>query len=415
MFFLYNIAILLVGWVLRILAIFNKKIRLFVNGRKTIFDSLKAEISATDKVVWFHCASLGEFEQGRPIIERFKQQFPSFKILLTFFSPSGYEIRKQYEMADLVTYLPLDSKKNAKKFIEMAHPTLAVFVKYEFWPQMLKELKSKQTHTILISGIFRKEQFFFKWYGKWLQKSLQSFHHFFVQNKQSQELLAKIGILNSTVHGDTRFDRVFMVSKQDNTIDNLEDFAKDKAILVAGSTWPKDEELVINYINKNTASNFKTILAPHTISLKHLALLKSRIVKNTVLFSEYKKNKVGNAEVLIIDSIGILNKVYSYADIVYVGGGFGTGIHNILEPATFGLPIIIGPNYHKFNEAKVLINLGACKVIKNENELENELNFLFKNEEKRIERGAISKSYVQDHLGATDLVINYLKNKKLVS
>jgi len=406
--FLYNIAINIVGIILKILAIFNKKIKLFIDGRKKIFHKLKLQLVDNEKVIWFHCASLGEFEQGRPIIEKLNVQYPTYKILITFFSPSGYEIRKDYTFAEVVSYLPLDTNRNSKKFIEIVNPKIAVFVKYEFWPNILKELKSKEIETILVSGTFRKDQVFFKWYGGWMKNSLRAFNHFFVQNERSKTLLNDIGVKNITVSGDTRFDRVFEITQHDNHLEFMDEFTVSKQILVAGSTWPKDEELLTNYINNHASDAEKYIIAPHNINLKEIDELKQSIKKKTILFSDKDKKNNIDAQVLIIDSIGILTKVYSYATIAYVGGGFGVGIHNILEPASFGLPILIGPNYQKFNEAKELVDLHACKVINNGSELTSVLRGLFENQEMIKNKGKESREYVLRNTGASQKIIEHI-------
>ena len=268
--FFYNILVYIASFVLNIIAIFNKKIHLFVKGRKGVFKKLENQFNTNDKVIWFHCASLGEFEQGRPIIEKIKSQHPNYKVLITFFSPSGYEIRKNYVIADVVSYLPLDTKYNAKKFIKIVNPKIAIFVKYEFWPNLLKQLKHNKVKTILVSGIFRKEQPFFKGFN-WMKKSLQTFDHFFVQNKNSKELLKQIGFNNATISGDTRFDRVFDITKQNNTLDFAKQFTNKQITLVAGSTWKKDEELLVNYINNKAESNQKFIIAPHNIHTTEIA------------------------------------------------------------------------------------------------------------------------------------------------
>ncbi len=379
---------------------------LFVKGRATVFQKLAAKLSPNDAVVWFHCASLGEFEQGRPIIENFRSQYPNHKILVTFFSPSGYEIRKEYTGADIITYLPLDTSINVKKFIKIVNPQLAVFIKYEFWPNILKELQSNHIKTILVSGIFRENQAFFKWYGSWMQKSLKTFDHFFVQNASSKELLKSIGFENITISGDTRFDRVFDISNQDNQIDFIENFTNQKQTLVAGSTWPKDEALLIEYINKHAGDNEKFIIAPHNIKPKDIEELKNSFTKKVVLLSN--TNKTDDTQILIIDSIGMLTKIYSYADIAYVGGGFGIGIHNILEPASFGVPILIGPVHQKFNEAQELIALGACKVIAQFDTFNSELKNLFNNPKLCESKGAISKAYILKNKGATKKIFKYI-------
>ncbi|MGB5462695.1 MAG: glycosyltransferase N-terminal domain-containing protein [Aureibaculum sp.] len=411
MYIFYNIAVYIASFILIIIAFFNKKIRLFVNGRKGVFEKLGSHFKATDKVIWFHCASLGEFEQGRPIIEACRESFNDHKILVTFFSPSGYEIRKDYGDADLVTYLPLDTKYNAKKFLQLVNPRIAIFVKYEFWPNLLRELKARKVETILISGNFRTNQAFFKWYGGWMKKSLKAFDHFFVQNNVSQQLLEKNEIENVTVSGDTRFDRVNDIKEQNNILDFADKFKDDKTILVAGSTWTKDEDHIVNYINSFANDKQKFIIAPHNIDVKEIEKLKKSISKKVVLFSEKEDADLSTYQVLIIDTIGLLSKLYNYADIAYVGGGFGAGIHNILEPATFGIPIIIGPNYHKFVEAKTLVKLGACRVINSGNQLEFELTELFKNEKERKEKGKIARKFVMVNTGATKKIVTYLEKK----
>jgi len=410
MYFFYNIAITIAGFILKIIAIFNKKLALFLTGRKDIFIQLNNHFKVTDKVIWFHCASLGEFEQGRPIIEKCKREYANAKILITFFSPSGYEIRKDYSLADLVTYLPLDSKRNVQKFLKIVRPSIAIFVKYEFWPNFLRALKQQKIKTILVSAIFREDQSFFQWYGAWMRKSLQTFDHFFVQNERSEKLLKKIGFNNVTLSGDTRFDRVYQVTQQKIDLDFIAQFKDNKTILIAGSTWPKDEELLIGYINNKTTENQKFIIAPHNIYQKNIEKLKQSISKEVVLYSEIADREISQFQVLIIDAIGLLTQIYKYADIAYVGGGFGTGIHNILEPATFGVPIIIGPNYKKFNEAKELIELEACLVVNNTSELTSELRSLFTDNQKLEMKGKLAQHYILNNIGATKIIFDYLNN-----
>ncbi|MDJ0646132.1 MAG: glycosyltransferase N-terminal domain-containing protein [Flavobacteriaceae bacterium] len=411
MFFLYNTSIFITGFLLKIVAVFNKKIRLFVDGRKSVFTKLETAISPSDELIWFHCASLGEFEQGRPVIEKLKTKWPNYKILVTFFSPSGYEVRKNYRFADLVSYLPLDTKANAKKFVEQVNPKVAVFVKYEFWPNLLKELNRKQVKTILISGIFRKEQVFFKGYGRWMRKSLNTFDHFFVQNETSKKLLGTIGLFNVTVSGDTRFDRVYDILNQDNTIYEIAKFIDGKHTLVAGSTWPEDEALFIDYVNNHATKEEKFILAPHNINVKDIEELKTSFTKKTTLFSEKNHKDITAAQVLIIDSIGILTKIYSHANVAYVGGAFKTGLHNILEPATYGVPIIIGPKYQKFNEAIELVEQGGCIVVNSQQEFNSIVHKLHHDKQVLSDKGSISKNYVKNNVGATDHILNYLQKQ----
>ncbi|WP_456423449.1 3-deoxy-D-manno-octulosonic acid transferase [Lutibacter sp.] len=410
MYFLYNILIFITRFFLQIIAFFNKKIKLFVDGRKITFSKLKKVISKKDEVIWFHCASLGEFEQGRPIIEKLREENPTYKLVLTFFSPSGYEIRKKYEIADVVCYLPLDTKLNAKKFLDIVHPKLVVFVKYEFWPNILKELKKREVKTILVSGIFRKNQTFFKWYGSWMRKILQVFNHFFVQDTNSEELLKSIGFSNVTISGDTRFDRVFEITKQNNELQFIEQFKNNTYTLVAGSTWEEDEKMLVEYINNSASENEKFIIAPHNINAKDIEELKTSISKKVVLFSNKNNIKLQDYQVFIIDTVGILTKIYSYANIAYVGGGFTkTGVHNVLEPATFGVPILIGPNYNKFREAVELVNKKACFSVNNSKKLSVLLKKFFQEEGKRIKAGKQALNYVVERTGATTKILYYLK------
>jgi len=401
----YNVLVVLVGWLLIPVSWFNKKINLFLQGRKNTFQKIAA-IKTTDKVAWFHCASLGEFEQGKPIIEKLKIQIPTIKIVVTFFSPSGYEVSKDYKTADVICYLPLDTKKNVKRFLDKLQPEIAIFIKYEFWPNLLQELRKRNTHTLLVSGIFRKNQVFFKknMFIDFMQKQLKTFNHFFIQDINSKELLHSINFKNVTVCGDTRFDRVFEITKQNNTLPFVEKFVKNKRILVAGSTWKKDEELLINYINNYATDEEKFIIAPHNIT--DIEWLKNAFTKDVTLYSEQNKNT--EAQVFIVDTIGILTKVYSYGDIAYVGGGFGTGIHNVLEPATFGLPIIIGPKYQKFKEAIDLVAEKGCFVINNTLELKTLL-MQFRTDKVFEEKARIkTKNYIISNLGATDCIISYI-------
>ncbi|SFS63818.1 3-deoxy-D-manno-octulosonic acid transferase [Lutibacter maritimus] len=407
---IYNIVVIVASFLMKLIALFNTKIKLFVEGRNDVFTKLKSSIKSADTVIWVHCASLGEFEQGRPLIEKLKLNFPSKKILLTFFSPSGYEVRKNYEVADVVCYLPLDTTFNAKKFLDIVHPETAIFVKYEFWPNYLKVLKNRKIKTILISGIFRENQVFFKWYGGWMRKSLQAFSHFFVQDSVSEKLLNSIHFSNVTVSGDTRFDRVFEITKQDNQLNFINHFINSKHTLVAGSTWKEDEVLLVDYINNNATENEKFIIAPHNIHQQEIQQLKKSISKPTILFSEKEGKNLEEFQVFIIDTIGILTKIYSYADVAYVGGGYTkSGVHNVLEPATFGVPIIIGPNYYKFNEAIELVKNEACFMVDNSQKLSVLLSEFLLPKGKRIEAGKRAQNYVLDKTGATNKILNYLK------
>lgn len=406
--YLYNFSIWLTGIVVQLLSFFNPKLRQFVQGRKETEDRLIQALGPDDKTIWMHCASLGEFEQGLPVLEKIKQSRPHYKIVLSFFSPSGYEVRKNYKGADVVVYLPLDTVSNAKSFIELVHPDMAIFVKYEFWPNFLSVLKERSIHTILISGIFREDQLFFKPYGKWMKRSLGSFAHFFVQNKPSFSLLNKIGFENVTISGDTRFDRVYSILEQPNDLPFLEDFVKDHVVLVAGSTYPVDESYLIDFINNTQDQNLRYIIAPHNIHKKEIIKLKNRIKGTVSLYSEGSMS--AGSKVFIADTIGMLTKIYSYADLAYVGGGFDKeGVHNVLEPAVFGIPLMIGPIFDKFQEAKDLVLLKGCLVAEDHEQFNIHLTNLVKDEPYRKKMGAITKSYILEHLGATKIILDYME------
>ena len=406
MLFLYNLVVSIAGVFLKIVALFSPKIKLFVEGRKNVFTILEEKITPTDKTIWFHSASLGEYEQGLPVIEKIKEKYPSHKIIVTFFSPSGYEVRKNNTVADVTIYLPLDTKSNAKKFLKLAHPEFAFFIKYEFWLNYLKELENNKIPTYLISGIFRDNQMFFKWYGGFYRKALTAFTYFFVQNEKSKEKIEAIGFKNVIVSGDTRFDRVAAILERDNTVDFIEKFKNNTPIIVIGSSWPKDEALLAEYINQ-TSENVKFIIAPHNIKQDQISSLKSQITKATVLFSEKDSiTDLSKFNVFIIDTIGLLTKIYSYGTIAYVGGGFGNpGIHNILEPATFGIPIVIGSNYSNFAEAVELVKIGGCIVISNDAELKQSFDRLLLDENYLKEKSQICKSYIQENKGATESIM----------
>lgn len=409
MFFLYNQIVFLAGFLIKIIAFFSPKMALFVNGRKAIFKTLEEKILPNDKTIWFHAASLGEYEQGLPVIEEIKKKFPAHKIIVSFFSPSGYEVRKNNSVANCTVYLPLDTQKNAKKFIEAIHPELVFFIKYEYWPNYLNELQKRKIKTYLISGILRENQAFFKWYGGFYRKALLAFDFFFVQNEKSKELLQSIGLQNVMVSGDTRFDRVSTILEKDNTLDFIAEFKNKKITIVIGSSWPKDEEIIAQYINEYSNENVKFIIAPHNIKAEQIAKLKAQITKPTILFSEKESQTYSDKQVFIIDTVGILTKIYSYADIAYVGGGFGNpGVHNILEPATFGIPIVIGPNYSHFAEAIDLVRLQGCVATQNLAELTLEFNELLNNTTIRKEKGEICSAFVQNNKGATQMILKQI-------
>ncbi|NIX64194.1 glycosyltransferase N-terminal domain-containing protein [Gaetbulibacter sp. S0825] len=408
---LYNILTHIAAFHIKIAAIFNNKIKLGVKGRAKTFAVLKDNITIADNVIWFHCASLGEYEQGLPVFEEIKASHPNHKIVLSFFSPSGYEIRKNAPIADCVVYLPLDTKQNAKQFLDLVHPELVVFVKYEIWPNYLLEIKKRQIKAVLISALFRKNQSFFKPTGKWMQKALFAFNHIFVQNEESKELLKQIDYNEVTVSGDTRFDRVSNQLNINNKFHFVETFKQDNLCVVAGSTWPEDEALLIDFIN-NDSSKTKYIIAPHNIKSGQISSLKSKLNKGTILYSEKDTADLAKVKVLIVNTIGLLSKIYSYADIAYVGGAMGsTGLHNTLEPAVFGVPIIIGYNHNKFPEAKSMISNKGMFSIKTQEKFDVILNELINDAGFRIKSGQLNADYISKNRGAVKQIMSYLNKR----
>ena len=341
-----------------------------------------------------------------------KELFPDHKLIVTFFSPSGFEVKKNTTLANIVLYLPIDTVSNAKKFIELAHPSLAIFIKYEFWPNYLIQLKEKNIHTFLVSGLFRKEQIFFKPHGVFMRKVLNSFDHFFVQDGTSKELLNNINIKEATVSGDTRFDRVSNQLLQDNTLAFISEFKQNNLCIVCGSTWPEDEAVLIDYINK-APDHVKFIIAPHEINTSKIESFRKNIQQKSSLFSTKKSTNISQYNVLIIDTVGLLTKIYSHADIAYIGGGMGdTGLHNILEPAIFRVPIVIGNRFEKFPEAKELRELKGLFSISNATECSKTLEKLVTDKNTRIESGKIAKEFIENNKGATNIIMNYIKQLK---
>lgn len=413
MHFIYNLLISIAAAVLWCAHFFSKKMKLFVEGRKDVFQKLRREISEKDKTIWFHCASLGEFEQGVPIMERVKKMYPNHKILITFFSPSGYEIKKNTKLADVTAYLPLDTKANAEKFIQIINPSLAIFIKYEIWPNYLFTLQKRNTPALLISGLFRENQVYFGGYGAFMRKALQTFDHIFVQDTSSEALLKGIKIENVSVSGDTRFDRVSHQIEQDNTLDFIESFKGESLCVVCGSTWPEDEAVLENYINE-APINVKFIIAPHKIDASKIESFRKKLQKKSVLFSEIQKTKtlegLSAYNILVIDTIGLLPKIYSYADVAYVGGAMGnTGLHNILEPATFGVPIIIGSNFEKFPEAKKLQRLAGLFSVQSASEASEILKKLIDDANFRNKTGMIAGHFINSNTGATKIIMDYIQ------
>jgi len=408
MILFYNLSIFLYSLLVRIASLFNPKARQWVKGRKDILKKIEDVVKGETNLVWFHSASLGEFEQGRPVIEAFKAKHPDYKIVLTFFSPSGYEIRKNYEGVDYVFYLPADTKRNAKEFIRLVDPKMVFFIKYEFWYHYLTQIRKKDVPTYIFSTIFRSNQMFFKPWGGLYRRILKAFTHFFVQNEESIELLKGIGFENVSLAGDTRFDRVYSIAKQAKVLPQLEDFAQNRPVMIAGSTWPKDEDHIIKYINTSD-NNYKYIIAAHEVDENHIKNIVSGIEKPYVRFTTATKAEIDAAEVLVVDCIGVLSSMYRYGDISYIGGGFGRGIHNTLEAACYGMPVIFGPNYHKFKEAKDLIALGGAFTYENYERLNSLLDSYHEDVKLREKSGDSSKNYVDNMRGATDKILRIIK------
>ena len=407
---LYNLSIFFYSILIRLTAPFNIKARQISKGRSQTFTDLQAKIKHDRPIVWVHCASLGEFEQGRPIIEAIRKQHSDYRILLTFFSPSGYEIRKNYDLADYICYLPADTKKNAQKLIELVRPEIVFFVKYEFWFHYITELKKRNIPLYLVSAIFRENQLFFKntpW-GKWYQKMLFSFEQFFVQDDQSVRLLHGVGIKNVTKSGDTRFDRVAEIARNGKNIPLVEKFKGNSLLVVAGSTWKPDEEMLIQYIHNHPETKF--IIAPHETKKANIERLISLLKNPVICYTEATEESVMNKQVMIVDTIGILSSIYKYADLSYIGGGFGVGIHNTLEAAIFGMPIVFGPNYQKFNEAKTMVSLGIAFPINNFPSLNSIFDQLLSDNEKRNLITEECSSFISQNLGASQIILNKVFN-----
>lgn len=403
---LYTLFIRLYGLLARLAALRSHKARCWVEGRKNLFERIEQTIDRRARIVWIHVASLGEFEQGRPLIEELRKRHPEYKILLTFFSPSGYEIRKRYPHADYIFYLPLDTPSNARSFLNTVNPEIAIFVKYEFWLNFLYELRRRKTRTYIVSAIFRRNSIFFRFYGGLWRIALETFDMLFVQNEESKTLLAELGFDNVLVTGDTRFDRVAAIARQAKKIDLIERFKGDKPLFVAGSTWGTDEELLLPLMNANPTLKF--IIAPHEMHegrIQHLIdETKGGAVRYTACTAEAACD-LSQYQLLILDTVGLLSSIYGYASWSYIGGGFGVGIHNTLEAATFGLPIAFGPNYKKFKEACDMVTLGAATSIRNAEELQAWFAPLRDDAEQLQRCGRIAREYTTHHQGATNLIL----------
>lgn len=410
---IYNIALIKIRVLFFILKFFSSKIKSFINERKNVFEILENNISNANKHIWIHVASLGEYEQGLPVFKEIKALYKNHKIVISFFSSSGYEVKKNDSIGDLTIYLPIDTNSNSKKFISIVKPEIVFFVKYEFWPNYLKNLKKNNIPAYLIAGAFRKNQWFFKWYGKGFLSLLKStFTHFFVQNNSSLELLNENNIYNVSLMGDSRFDRVNSLLNQNNTIENIKSFINNKICIVAGSTWTQDESLIIDYLKSSNKENLRWIIAPHQIDLSKINAFQKKLNFRSVLLSNLDKINSKDFKILIIDCVGILTKIYSYANISYVGGAMGnSGLHNILEPAIFKCPIVIGKNYEKFPEAKEMIKQKGLISVKNYDEFEKTFNSLIKNKDLRLKMGEINYNFIKENIGATKNVVSFLKQK----
>lgn len=417
--FFYIIFVKLYPVVAALLSPFNNKAKLWIKGRKNIFDEVEtASSNDQSKKIWMHCASLGEYEQGLPLLEKFKELYPSYKLVLTFFSPSGYEVQQKNKLADYVFYLPVDSSANAKKFLDLIQPSAVLFIKYEFWYYYLKEIHARKITLLLISGLFLPSFSFFKWYGKMRREMLRFFTHFFVQTESSKQLLHSININNVTVSGDTRFDRVLQVASELKTFPEIERFINQTKTIVAGSTWTEDDEALDHYAN--THPEYKFIIAPHDISKERLKEC-CTLYRHSILYSQYiallNKNETvsKSTNTIIIDNIGSLKFLYRYATVAFVGGGFGNdGIHNILEAAVYYKPVLFGPAFENFSEATELINKGGAFDVADAIELENQLEELLNDEIFYTEACNIAGEYVKNNAGATNAIINYIQAKRLL-
>ena len=408
---LYNLGIYIFYALAYLASPFNSRASLWVKGRKKWAEKIAEKIKHGDRVIWIHCASLGEFEQGRPVIEEIKKKMPEFKIVLTFFSPSGYEIRKNYSYADCISYLPSDTPANAAKFIDLIKPEFVIFVKYEFWNNYISVLYRYKIPLYLISGIFRPNQHFFKWYGEFFRSMLRKFEKIFVQDQRSLELLKSIGIEKVSVAGDTRFDRVIQIVGTARNIVQIEQFRGEEKLFLAGSSWRQDEEIITEYINRFPLK-MKWVFAPHEIDKSNIERLEKLFKVKSVKFSEFNES-YADSRVLIIDNIGMLSSAYRYAYIAAIGGGFGKGIHNILEPACWGIPVLFGPNHQKFREAVELLDKGAAKSFSTFDEFKKILDLWLTDEKIYTISAETASKYVKENAGATEIIIKEISEKDI--
>ncbi len=403
----YDIIISIYDLGIRVFSLFNAKAKILRRGRKNTLEAIKT-LRLSEKTIWFHCASLGEFEQGRPVIEALKKKDPDQKIVLTFFSPSGFEVRKDYEFADYIFYLPSDKKRRVKKFVDAVNPSHVLFVKYEFWYHYLQYLNSKNINVYIISALFRKEHVFFKWYGRRYSKLLFFFTRLFVQDQESADLLQSVGVKNYVVAGDTRFDRVYEIAQQAKEYELLEQFSKDSVVLVGGSTWPSGEKLIAEFLKTN--KEIKVLLAPHEIHEEHIKQIEDMLPVTSGRYTKSEGVDMESLRVLIVDTMGMLSSMYKYGNFAYIGGGFGSGIHNTLEASTFGLPVIFGPNYKKYQEACDLIDRHAGFNITNQDDFNRIVNDLLENQNLYKQSSQAALAYVSAMRGSTELIINDIYN-----
>ena len=408
---IYSFFIFFYGLFIRFAAIFNDKARQWVDGRRGIFAKLEGALKEVDRsktpVIWFHASSLGEFEQGRPIIESFRQTYPQYKILLTFYSPSGYAVRKNWDQADWIFYLPLDTPGNARRWMDVVQPAAAIFIKYDFWFNFLSCLRERKIPVYFVSALFRPSQHFFKWYGGWFRDQLPAVTRFFVQNRASAQLLEGIGVTNVTLTGDTRFDRVFAIASRKHSFPLIEQFIGSKRVFIGGSTWGEDEALLIPLIRNNNL-DLKFILAPHDTSPGRIQRILAQLDRPVITYSDLNPENAGQADVLIIDSVGILAQLYQYATLAFIGGGFGTAIHNIQEPITYGVPVFFGPRYHKFKEAVDLIAHGGVFCVTSTGELAATAARLLSDPAEYQRVSGLCRNYVDENRGATEKIMQEL-------
>lgn len=404
---IYNLVIYIYLFGVKLAALFSSKPAKMVKGHREVFDILRDKIDRNARYIWFHAASLGEFEQGRPLIERIRKEYPEYRILQTFFSPSGYEVRKNYQGADIVCYLPFDTPRNVRRFIEMVNPCMVFFIKYEFWQNYLNTLYKKGIPVYSVSSIFRPNQIFFRWYGKDYRKVLKTFSHLFVQNEVSEKLLASIGVTDVTIVGDTRFDRVLDICTVAKDLPLVKAFKGNSKTFVAGSSWGPDEDIFIRYFNEHP--EMKLVIAPHVVSDSHLKEIMEKVKRPCVRYTEATEENVSKADCLIIDCYGLLSSIYRYGDISYIGGGFGVGIHNVLEAAVYGIPVIFGPNNKKFREAQHLLEKKGGFEINDYEEFKSLMDRFLTDNSYLQQAGNAAGDYVKNNSGALEKIMKAIR------